>query len=166
MLDIHSSLAGTSKYARNGVMLSESSDFTLTQISGDEKPLKKALGKLPAKLGQVLEDDGTVLMRIGPQQIWCVGDAPESLSAVYLTPLSSGRCRLLLEGDNARRVLSACALIDFDPAHFKRGQFVMTSIHHTPVLIHCIDDHAFHIYAMRTFALNVWEWLCDIADGL
>jgi sarcosine oxidase gamma subunit len=34
------------------------------------------------------------------------------------------------------------------------------------VTIHCIADNSFHIYALRTFALNVWEWLCDIAEGL
>jgi sarcosine oxidase gamma subunit len=34
------------------------------------------------------------------------------------------------------------------------------------VTIHCIGENSFHIYALRTFALNVWEWLCDVAEGL
>jgi methylglutamate dehydrogenase subunit D len=57
-------------------------------------------------------------------------------------------------------------LIDFDAAHFKPGHFVMTGIHHTPVTIHCVSENSFHIYALRTFARNVWEWLCDVAEGL
>jgi methylglutamate dehydrogenase subunit D len=52
------------------------------------------------------------------------------------------------------------------PAHFKPGQFVMTGFHHTPVTIHCIGDNSFHIYALRSFALTVWEWLCDAAEGV
>ena len=30
----------------------------------------------------------------------------------------------------------------------------------------CVGDDAFHVYAMRTFALAVWEWLVDAAEGL
>jgi methylglutamate dehydrogenase subunit D len=145
--------------------LSEVEGFVLTQVAGDEKALKKAIGKLPAKVGQVVEIDGRQLFRVGPKQMWVVGDAPYA-DGVYVTPLSSSRCRMQLEGTNARHVLAACALIDFDAAHFKPGQFVMTGVHHTPVIIHCVGDELFHIYAMRTFALNVWEWLCDVAEGL
>ncbi len=39
----------------------------------------------------------------------------------------------------------------------------MTGIHHTPVLIHCTGENSFHIYALRTFALSLWEWLVDAA---
>jgi sarcosine oxidase gamma subunit len=34
------------------------------------------------------------------------------------------------------------------------------------VLIHCTSDDTFHVYALRTFALGVWEWLVDAAEGL
>jgi methylglutamate dehydrogenase subunit D len=166
MLDVHSPLARASQFERNGVALSEAAGFTLTQLAGDEKALKKVLGKFPNKVGQAVEAGDRTLMRIGPKQFWCVGEAPSAAEGVYLTPLSSGRTRLLLEGENARRVLAACALIDFHPDEFKPGKFAMTGIHHTPVTIHCIGENTFHIYALRTFALNVWEWLCDVAEGL
>jgi methylglutamate dehydrogenase subunit D len=148
--------------AHHGVKLSEAADFTLTQVAGKDKALKKALGKLPATVGTAVEGK----LRIGPDQLWVIGSTPPAGDGLYVTPLSSGRVRLLLEGERAREVLSACAQIDFCASQFKPDQFVMTGIHHTPVLIHCVGPNAFHIYAMRTFALNVWEWLVDQMEGL
>jgi methylglutamate dehydrogenase subunit D len=166
MLDARSPLGADARFERKGVTLSEASGFTLTQVAGEDKILKKSLGKLPMKVGTVVEHEGRSLFRIGAKQFWILGDAPVAGEGIYITPLSSGRTRILLEGSKAREVLAACALIDFHPTHFKSGQLVMTGIHHTPVLVHCISENSFHIYALRTFALNVWEWLCDIAEGL
>ena len=39
----------------------------------------------------------------------------------------------------------------------------LTGIHHTPVLVHRTSEQRYEIYAMRTFALSVWEWLSDAA---
>jgi methylglutamate dehydrogenase subunit D len=166
MLEAHSPLGPQARFEHDGVALSEAADFTLTQVAGEEKALKKMLGKLPAKLGAVLEHDGRSLLRVSANQVWIVGECPAVVKGLYLTPLSSGRTRILLEGSRARDVLAACALINFSPTIFKPGQFVMTGIHHTPVTIHCIGENSFHIYALRTFALNVWEWLSDMAEGL
>jgi methylglutamate dehydrogenase subunit D len=166
MLEAHSPLGTDARFEREGVRLSEAPDFTLTQIAGDEKVLKKALGKLPTKVGTGLEHDGRTVFRISPRQFWLVGETITPSAGVYITPLSSGRTRISLEGPRAREVLAACALIDFDANHFKPGHFVMTGIHHTPVTIHCVSENSFHIYALRTFALNVWEWLCDVTEGL
>jgi methylglutamate dehydrogenase subunit D len=165
MLEVHSPLGTSARFEREGVTLSEASGFTLTQVAGDEKVLKKALGKLPAKVGVVLEHDGRTLFRIGPKQYWMLGEAIAASDGVYVTPLSSGRTPIMLEGERSREVLVRCALIDFDAAQFKPGQFVLTGIHHTPVTIHCMGENSFHIYALRTFALNVWEWLCDAAEA-
>ena len=83
-----------------------------------------------------------------------------------MTPLSSARCRIKVEGEKARAVLARAAAVDFSAKAFKPGQFVMTGIHHTPVLIHCTTADTFHVYALRTFALGVREWLVDAAEGL
>lgn len=166
MLDVRSALTAGTTAAINNVTLAEASGFTLTQVAGSDKELKKALGKLPPAIGTVLEHNGRTLMRIGPKQLWVLGDAPAAATGCYITPLSSGRTRIALSGAAARDVLSSCAAIDFHPAHFKPGQFVMTGIHHTPVLIHCVDEDEFHVYTLRTFALAVWEWLADAAKGI
>jgi methylglutamate dehydrogenase subunit D len=166
MLDARSPAPDNPRFAAEGIVLSEAAGFTLTQVAGEDKAVKKVLGKLPANIGIVLEHEGRSLLRVSSQQVWVLGDAPEPAPSVYITPLSSSRTRFLLEGLRARQVLSACALIDFSSRSFKPGQFVMTGIHHTPATIHCISENGFHIYALRTFALNVWEWLCDVAEGL
>ena len=166
MLDARSPIGVDVRFERGGVVMSEAAGFSLTQVAGEDKVLKKALGKLPAKIGAVGEHDGRTLFRVGTRQFWILGEAPSAGEGIYITPLSSSRTRILLEGLRSRDLLAACALIDFNPRDFKPGHFVMTGIHHTPVTIHCISGNSFHIYALRTFALNVWEWLCDIAEGL
>jgi methylglutamate dehydrogenase subunit D len=166
MLDVVSALAGVGAIVVNGATLAESPGFTLTQVAGTDKDLKKSLGKLPPKIGIALEHDGRTLLRIGPKQIWVLGAAPEVSAGCYITPLSSGRTCIVLSGSGARDVLSSCAAIDFHPSEFKPGQFVLTGIHHTPVAILCIDENEFHIYALRTFAKTVWEWLEDSSKGI
>jgi heterotetrameric sarcosine oxidase gamma subunit len=166
MLEMRSVLGDTKPVSHHGMTMMEAAGFTLTQVAGEEKALKKALGKLPAAVGKMLELDDRQLFRIGPKQFWVVGPQPVASEGVFVTPLSSSRARFLLQGAGARRVLAACALIDFEPSEFKPGQFVLTGIHHTPVMIHCVGANSFHIYAMRTFAESVWEWLDDVMKGV
>ncbi len=172
MLDARSPLASVSAFSAKDVGLREEGGFALTQVAGFgkafEKPLAAAVGKLPAKVGVAHDNAGYTVMRTGPRQFWCVGDAEVAALPpdCVVTPLSSSRCRIRVEGALARRVLARAAALDFDARHFKPGHFVMTGIHHTPVLIHCVGADAFHVYALRTFALAVWEWLVDAGEGL
>jgi methylglutamate dehydrogenase subunit D len=166
MLEAHSPLGKAARFERSDTTLSENAGFNLFQLSGDEKLLKKTLGKLPAKIGTAVQSENNTLFRVGPKQVWVLGEDFKPPNNLYMTPLSSGRTRIVLDGKQARAVLAACVLIDFHRDHFKPGQFAMTGIHHTPVTIHCVGENAFHIYVLRTFALNVWEWLCDVLDGL
>jgi heterotetrameric sarcosine oxidase gamma subunit len=53
--------------------------------------------------------------------------------------------------------------IDFHPAVFTPGTFAMTGVHHMPLLVHCTGENSFHIYAMRSFAMSMWEWFSDAA---
>lgn len=166
MLEARSPLGVAMRFERLGVVLEEAADFTLTQVAGEVSALKKLFGKIPSRVGVAQEHDGAVFFKTGPKQLWLVGEMPAAAEGVYMTSLSSSRTRIALSGERARDVLAASAAIDFHEKHFKPGHFVMTGIHHTPVLIHCVGEDAFHIYAMRTFAQAVWEWLCDSAEGL
>ena len=166
MLEMNSALASVTAISNVSVNLSEAPIFTLTQIAGSDKDLKKALGKLPTSVDIAMEHDGRTLLRVGPKQVWVLGETPAPTKGCYITPLSSARTRISLSGAAARDVLSSCAAIDFHPSEFKPGRFVMTGIHHTPVLIHCIGENEFHMYAMRTFARAVWEWLEDATKGI
>ena len=160
MLKRSSALASAQPVDGTGLSIVEDPNFVLTQYAGTEKVLKKALGKIPARVGVALEQDGRTQVRINPTQIWLIGDLVKS-DACIITPLSSSRTRIALDGENARAVLAKLCAVDFHQKHFKPGMFVQTGIHHTPALIHCTNENTFHIYAMRTFALSVWETVAD-----
>jgi methylglutamate dehydrogenase subunit D len=166
MLDAHSPLEGVASFESHGISITEAGGFKLCQYAGDEKILKKSLGRLPAKVGVAITHEGHTLFRIAPRQVWVLGEDIPPVAGLHKTPLSSGRCRLQLSGPNARGLLMTCCAIDFHRNVFKPGQFAMTGIHHTPVTIHCISDEAFHVYVLRTFAQAVWEWLSDAAAGM
>jgi heterotetrameric sarcosine oxidase gamma subunit len=161
MLEARSPIGPNAKFEIAGLVLGEAPGFELTQLAGEEKALKRALGDLP-DFGQAIGTKDQTVMRISPSQVWVLGNLPKT-NGLHATPLSSSRTRIAVEGEKARALLLACAAVDFDASTFKSGHFVMTGIHHTPVLIHCRKPNQFHIYAMRSFALSVWEWLVDAA---
>jgi methylglutamate dehydrogenase subunit D len=158
MLKPRSALEGITKFEAPGLSLTEAPKFILTQISGEEKTLKRAIGKLPA-MGKATEN----ILRVGPNQFWTLGKVPEA-RGVFLTPLSSSRTRILVEGEKAAALLQSSVAIDF--AALEKEDYVMTGMHHVPVLIHCVGKNKFHIYVMRTFALSIWDWLVEAAAGL
>ncbi len=80
----------------------------------------------------------------------------------------SPRCRTVAlafssKGAAARELLAQGVPLDFHPDVFRIGQFALTGLHHTPVLIHRRGEDLYELYALRTFGLSVWEWLTDAA---
>jgi sarcosine oxidase subunit gamma len=86
---------------------------------------------------------------------------PAAVGAV--TSRSHSRTRIVIDGACARDVLRKGIPLDFDPDVFRVDQAVLTGVHHTPVLIHRAAADRYELYAMRSFALSVWEWLTDAA---
>ncbi len=166
MLEARSPLDHVAGFEANGISIAEDGGFNLCQYAGDEKILKTLFGKIPVKVGVAMVHEDRTLFRIAPQQVWVLGKEEPPAAGLYATPLSSGRCRLRLEGPKVRDLLLTCVAIDFHASKFKTGHFAMTGIHHTPVMIHCIGTDSFHVYVLRTFAQAVWEWLTDAAIGL
>ena len=80
-----------------------------------------------------------------------------------MTALSHSRTRVVIEGACARAVLRKGIPLDFDPDVFRVDQAALTGLHHTPILVHRAGADRYEIYAMRSFALGVWEWLIDAA---
>ena len=172
MLERRSALANVAPYRSAELQLAEARGFSLVQaavFSKDaEKEISNITGKLPAKVGTALEAGGRTLMRVGPRQFWFVGaegdDLADKLTGVCaVTPLSHSRTRIFLEGAPARDVLAKGIALDFHESAFKPGMFAMTGLHHTPLLVHCLSRHRFELYALRTFAVTVWDWLTDAA---
>ncbi len=172
MLERHSALARATPYRSSILRMGEAREFSLVQVAGFGKAFEKAitpfLGKLPAKVGNALDQHGRTLMRTEPNQFWIVGPENDDIAAklhthAAVTPLSHSRTRIVIEGAPARNLLAKGIPLDMHETAFKPGVFAMTGLHHTPVLLHCVGENRFELYAMRTFALSVWEWLTDAA---
>lgn len=172
MLERLSALASARPYTSSTLAIAERPGFTLTQVAGLDdgfgEKLSSVVGALPEKVGVAHQNDARTILRIGPAQFWIVGpeadDAASRLSGLCaVTPLTHSRTRITLDGAPARAVLAKLMPLDFHPAVFTPGTFALTGLHHTPVTLHCTGENTFDLYAMRTFALNVWEVVTDAA---
>lgn len=172
ILERRSALASFKPVRSAAVSLGEARGFTLTQVAGFAAEVEAAIatitGPLPADGKVAIESNGRTIFRTAPLQFWLVGpegdDVAQRLAgACIVTPLSHSRTRIFIEGPAAREVLAKGIALDFHETVFTPGMFALTGLHHTPVLVHCTAPHRFELYAMRTFAANVWEWLEDAA---
>ena len=172
MLERRSALASVAPYRSDVLQMNEARGFSLVQTAvfskAAEKEIANITGRLPARVGIALEGNGRTLMRVGPKQFWFIGPAEDDLPAKLnghcaVTPLSHSRTRIILDGAPARAVLAKGIPLDFHEAAFKPGHFAMTGLHHTPVLVHCVSRNRFELYALRTFAVSIWERLTDAA---
>jgi heterotetrameric sarcosine oxidase gamma subunit len=172
MLERRSALATAAPFSWAALSLGEMRGFTLTQVAGFSKGSESAVaeiaGILPENNDRAIESRGRMIFRIGPLAFWFVGPERDDLGLrlagrAVVTPLSNSRTRISVEGRAARQVLLKGIPVDLHENHFATGQFAMTGLHHTPVLLHCVSPSRFELYTMRTFALSVWEWLEDAA---
>jgi len=144
---------------------------TLSQLEQAAAPLLGAA--LPTEVGKVVVAGPCQLLRTGPEQFWILGPAADDLAARLqgaidpsigaVTPLSHSRTRIIVEGAPARELLSQGIALDLHRDVFREGQFAVTGLHHTPVLLLRSAQDRYEIFAMRTFALSVWEWVTDAA---
>ncbi len=172
MLERRSALAAAHPFSWAALTLGEVRGFTLTQVAVFDKTAEAAVaaatGALPQENARAIESSGRTIFRTGPLAFWCVGPENDDLAAALqgkaiVTPLSHSRTRISIEGVAARKVLAKGLPIDLHASVFTPGTFAMTGLHHTPVLLHCTAESRFELYAMRTFALDAWEWLEDAA---
>jgi len=172
MLERRSALATAHPFAWAALTLGQVRNFTLTQVAGFAKDFEAGVadiaGALPQSNDQAIESNGRTIFRTGPLTFWCIGPEQDDLASrlagkAIVTPLSSSRTRISVEGRAAREVLRKGIPLDLHETVFTPGKFAQTGLHHTPVLLHCVAEQRFELYAMRTFAMNVWEWLEDAA---
>jgi heterotetrameric sarcosine oxidase gamma subunit len=172
MLDRRSALATAHPFAWAALTLGEVRNFTLTQVAGFAKDFEAGVaevaGALPQTNDQTVESNGRWIFRTGPLTFWFVGPDKDDLATrlsgkAIVTPLSSSRTRISIEGRAAREVLRKGFPIDLHSSVFTPGKFAQTGVPHTPVLLHCTGENRFELYAMRTFAFDIWEWLEDAA---
>ena len=138
------------------------------------RTMRAVLGAdLPAAIGEVIRINGRQLLKTGAEQYWIltpeaddiIPDLQQAIPAQIgaITSLSHSRTCVFIEGPQAAAVLAKGVPLDFHPDVFRVDQFALTGIHHTPVLIHRNAPDRYEIYALRTYAMTVWEWLTDAA---
>jgi sarcosine oxidase subunit gamma len=113
------------------------------------------------------------LLKTGAEQYWVITNDGDDLSLVLqaavapdigsITPLSHSRTCIFIEGVAARELLARGIALDLHPDVFGVGQFALTGLHHTPIVIHRSGESRYELFALRTFARSVWEWLTDAA---
>lgn len=163
---------------RRQLRIGELAGWTLWQATaypGTEKAMTLAieasLGELPVRVGPAIERAGRRFLRTTPSQILVLGHAGDGLGSALLgavapevgalVDLSQARSRFYLEGEPAPEVLRRGAALDFHDEAFPAGHFAQSGIHHTPVLIHRAGERVWELFALRTFALDLWDWLTD-----
>ncbi len=139
--------------------------------------LAPVLGSAPARepqQGQRLARGQ--LLNVAPGQHWLISSDRLLFDAALIalpaalgsaTNLSHSRVRVAVAGTEVPRLLAKGITVDLDPTVFRVGQFVQTRLHHVGVLLHRVQVGSYELYLPRTFALSLWEWLCDaaLADG-
>jgi methylglutamate dehydrogenase subunit D len=171
MLERRSALAGAKPVSSSRVAMGEVRGFSLTQVAALDDAGLPAIAALLGELPQhphCGEASGRRIFHTAPRQYWVVGPEADDIGGrlaggAIVTPLSSSRTRLFIEGPAAQEMLTKVIEIDLHETVLKPGMFAMTGLHHTPVLLHRVSTTRFEIYAMRTFALNAWECLADAA---
>ena len=173
MFERHSALTGVTASARigesRGWALVQAAAFAATH-SQFRQQMRAALGTdLPSTVGTVTRVGTRMLLKTGAEQYWIFtsegDDFAPSISADIgaFTSLSHSRTCIFIEGEGAGAVLAKGVPLDFHPDSFPIDCFALTGVHHTPVLIHRSTDKRYDIYALRTYARTVWEWLEDAA---
>jgi len=182
MAERSSALTHLSGSRSEGFALTEARYGSIVQVQAWPGTLKTVEAVLISELldedappiGSALVRSETVVASIAPGRFMLAG--PGNLSARLeaalpasdgtLTDVSHGRVILRLEGNASGRVLQSCVMIDLDPGTFPVGRVAQTAIHHIDVLIHRIDETAFEIWVLRSFAESLSEWLLDAGQGV
>jgi len=154
-----------------GWALVQAAAFNSTHAEFRQAMRRSLGGDLPSTIGEVFHVNGRQLLKTGAEQYWIItrdtDDVVPGLQQAIapqmgaITSLSHSRTCIFIEGPHAATVLAKGVPLDFHPEVFRVDHFALTGIHHTPVLIHRTAEDRYDIYALRTYAVTVWEWLTD-----
>ena len=126
---------------------------------------------LPATVNAQSVSDRAKIKRLTLDHYWLDTSDAEPLkrlaqalpASCTLTELSQSRVRVLLEGPMVRAMLAKGISIDLHPTVFRVGDFALTALHHTTVLLERCGADGYELWWMRTYAATLWDWLLDAA---
>lgn len=165
-----------------GVRLAERRALSIVEVQAWPDTAAAVLDDLKAKAGlylsrepgrAIVQQDDLSAIGIGPDR-WLIVErerrdlygliraaAGEDRAAV--TDQGHGRIGLRLGGRNARDLLSKGTSVDLRASRFPPGRSTATKLDHVTVALHCLDHDLFDLFALRSFAVSLYEWILDAA---
>lgn len=139
--------------------------------------LSQALGALPLQVGETCASSAGLLMRVGPEELWVVGDDPQAVAARHVAQLrqhvpadlgsvldlSHARVRLSVSGPRCVSMLSKLYALDFRIHAFPIGRVALSGHHHVPCALHRTSADGFDAYLFTTYARDQFETYVDAA---
>lgn len=103
---------------------------------------------------------------LGPDE-WLVLGATEAdhADAEAAVDVSASRVAIEVAGD-ARAVLGQGCSLDLRPHVFRPGRCAQTLLGRASVILQCMEEDTFRVYARRSYAPYVRAWLEDAIAGL
>jgi methylglutamate dehydrogenase subunit D len=169
----------------SGVLMRERVGRDLIQVAhwpGSAEVFNAKLATLfsfpvPRSTRSVGESDEITIFRVAPDKLWIVAPASQNLyrkvsallvpSEGVVTDLRHARTVLRISGASTRDLLARHLAIDLDHRAFPIGSFASSPIHGVGCLTHYVHelagDPVFDLYLPRTFALALFEGLCETA---
>jgi sarcosine oxidase subunit gamma len=130
--------------------------------------LAELLGLDAPAVGQAVAASDVTVAAVAPGRYFIAGDADDLLERceaalpsgdAAVTDLSHGRAILKLDGKAAIDSLQGSMLLDLERTAFPPGRVAQTPIHHIDLVVHRRSETEFELWAPRSFALSLAEWL-------
>ena len=176
-----SALAGTGPFVAPDLRIAERPALAMTQIAcfadgvdAVRAALETAFGvAAPVRPNTAAAGGRASVLWLGPGR-WFVAEPRAGAVTVWhdsvraaggwLTDIGHGRTAIRVSGNAAPELLAHGVGPDLHPRVFPPGACLQTNVAHTNLLLHAIDDvPSFDLYVPRSYAADVWDWLCDAA---
>jgi heterotetrameric sarcosine oxidase gamma subunit len=102
---------------------------------------------------------------IGPRRWLLVGGGAAGLmagSGAVLVDQSHSRALVRVAGPRHRDILAKGTGVDV--GRFEQGAAAVTLLGHVSVVLHAVTEDAVDVYAPRSLALTLWEWLLEASS--
>ncbi len=164
-----------------GVIFNERRALSIIQVAAWEEQadavaiaIEQAAGVKPSRTAcSAIQFGETTAIWMGPERWLIVEKENRELdmlirNAVHeeqaaITDQSHSRCVIRISGKDVRNVLRKGTMLDMDVSHFKVDEAKVTSLFHTNVLIHCLNEDSLDVYVARSFGQSFFEVITHAA---
>jgi sarcosine oxidase subunit gamma len=134
-----------------------------------EAVIRELLGVDAPEIGRGIVHDNSRVVALAPGRFLVAARASDLVtrfeaalptSEAAVTDLSHGRLILRLDG-KSEELLAKVVAIDLAPTAFPAGRIAQTTVDHIDVLVHRLAPDSVELWAFRSFAESLVDWLLD-----